>query len=76
MLAAVADRVRVQVTQLEKDALYEFGHWFDVAWEIDAPLLCGRSGARGGWTAAPTAPVGSKRLGSDTFETWFGAKKN
>jgi len=38
VLAAAADRARVWIVRPEKDAFYAFGHWFDVPWEIDAPL--------------------------------------
>lgn len=41
MLAAATDRVRVHAAQPEKDAVYAFGHWFDVLWEIDMPLFVG-----------------------------------
>ena len=39
VLLAAADRARAWILQPEKDAFYAFGHWFDVAWEIDAPLF-------------------------------------
>ena len=39
VLLAAADRARAWIFQPEKDAFLAFGHWFDVAWEIDAPLF-------------------------------------
>jgi hypothetical protein len=38
--AAIASLFHVLFTNLEKEAVYLLGHWFDTFWELQLPCLC------------------------------------